>query len=325
MTSHFIKKLLISIVITFYLISAVKACWLKCPDYVGHYKKNVPRKRIISHLSDSLKLRQLALIGTRHSASQGANFETQKLTISQQLNYGVRVLDSAIWSSSNIFWLYGWKSYFMPFDKFLREVNFFLTAHPREFVIILMREEWKPASDVTKSYCEIVQYYRDLADGHRIVTKWTLEDTIGQHRGKILLAGSDSAFNKCDFDVTNNCQLQRTSISTDSTSDVEDKWIDAQNFHDRIYRKNSGSCFVNFLADFADSNTWKLAVRGYYTKRNPDCEAPINVRMASYFSTPHRALVIVMADYVTQELIDSILSTNFKGDSFYTSYTDDSE
>ncbi|KAH0555601.1 hypothetical protein KQX54_020328 [Cotesia glomerata] len=301
-----------------------KACWTNCPDYVSNYKKHVPRKRVISHLSDSLKLRELALIGTRHSASNSAKFETQELTISQQLNYGVRVLDSAIWSSSNVFWLYGWSAYFMPFDEFLRKVNSFLTANPREFVMILMREEWKPKSDVTKSYCKIVQYYRDLADGHRIVTKWSVEDTIGQHRGKILLAGLDLAFNKCDFDVTNNCRVQRTSIPTDSTSDLEDKWIDVKNFHDQIHRNNSGHCFINFLSDFSDGNTWILAVRGYFTKRYIKCEAPINVRMASYFSNPHRALIIVMADYVTQELVDSILSTNFKGDSFYTNYTDDS-
>ncbi|XP_074095873.1 uncharacterized protein LOC141525330 [Cotesia typhae] len=323
MTSHFTRKLLISIVVTTYLISAAEACWSKCPDYISKYKENELRKNVISHLSDSLKLNQLALIGTRHSASQGKKFQTQDLTISQQLNYGVRVLDSAIWSWTNVFYLYGYSSHFMPFHEFLGQVNSFLTANPREFVMVLMREEWTPATDVTKSNCEVVQYYRNLVVGRRIVTNWSLEDTIGQHRGKILLAGLDSAFSKCDFDVTDNCQVQRTSISSRSTSDLEDKWIDVQRFHDRIYQRNTGSCFVNFLADFADTNTRALAIIGYYTKRN-GCEAPLNVRMASYFSTPHRALVIVMADFVTQDLIDSVLSTNFKGSSFYTNYTDDS-
>ncbi|CAD6204022.1 GSCOCT00013994001.2-RA-CDS [Cotesia congregata] len=312
MTSHFIKKLLISIVFTIYLISSIEACWPKCPDYESKYKKNVPRKRVISHLSDSLEIRQLALIGTRHSASQGTKFRTQDLTISQQLKYGVRVLDSAIWSSSNVFWLYGHWAYYMPFEKFLREVNSFLNAHPREFVIILMREEWKPASDVTKSYCEIVQYYRDLAGGHRIVTNWRLEDTIGQHRGKILLAGLDSAFNICDFDVSNKCRVQKTSIPYGTMSELEEKWIDIQNFHDLIYWIR-GRCFVNFLANFRDTNNRKLAVKGFRTRRNDECEAPLNVRMESYFSTPHYALVIVMADFVTQDLIDSILSANFEG------------
>ncbi|CAD6204019.1 GSCOCT00013995001.2-RA-CDS [Cotesia congregata] len=326
MALHFVKKLLISIVVTTYLISDVEACiGVKCPDYISKYKKNVPRKRVISHLSDSLELRKLALIGTRYSASHVTGiprYKTQKLTISQQLIFGVRVLDSAIWSSSNIFYLYKWAKYLMTFDEFLGPINSFLTANPGEFVITLIHEEHKRGSDVTKSNCEIVRSYCSLSNGHRIVTNWSLEDTIEQHRGKILLAGLDSSFDDCALSIASNGQVQNTETSVDSSSKIEDKWIDIQKFHDRSYRKDSGHCFVNFMADKADTNTWKMAVKGGTSTRN-GCEAPLNVRMASYFSNPHRALIMVMADYVTQDFIDSILGTNFEGDSFYTNYTDD--
>ncbi|CAD6204020.1 GSCOCT00013996001.2-RA-CDS [Cotesia congregata] len=324
---YFVKVLLLSIAVTTYFIPDVETCFRKCPDYINTLKGNENRERFITYLSDSLKLRDLALIGTRYSASYITyipRYKTQDRPIDLQLISGVRVLDSAVWSSSDEFYLYKWAKYLMTFDEFLGPINSFLTANPGEFVITLIHEEHKRGADVTKSNCEIVRSYCSLSNGHRIVTNWSLEDTIGQHRGKILLAGLDSSFDDCALSIASNCQVQDTETSVDSSSKIEDKWIDIQKFHDRSYRKDSGHCFVNFMADKPDTNTWKMAVKGGTSTRN-GCEAPLNVRMASYFSNPHRALIMVMADYVTQNLIDSILSSNFKGDTFYTMYVNNSD
>ncbi|XP_074095872.1 1-phosphatidylinositol phosphodiesterase-like [Cotesia typhae] len=324
---NFVRVLLISIAVTTYFISDVETCIQKCPDYISTSKSKENREKFITYLSDSLKLCDLALIGTRYSASYITSvprYKTQDLAIDLQLISGVRVLDCAIWASSDLFYLYKWSKYLMTFTKFLRQMNFFLTTNPREFIIILMHEEYKQGSDVTKSNCEIVRFYRSLSNGHRIVTNWSLDDNIGQHRGKILLAGLDSSFDDCALSIASNCQVQDTETLVDSSSKLEDKWIDIQRFHDKSYYEDSGHCFVNFMADKADTNTWNMAVKGFATTRN-GCEAPLNVRMASYFSNPHRALIMVMADYVTQDLIDSILSTNFKGDTFYTKYVNSSD
>lgn len=307
------KLISMVIIILMTLTDPTNAC-NKCPKYT--YKEH-SEASFLSLLPGSTKLRNLALLGSHSSASYrpefGANRQTQDLTIYQQLHRKVRVLDIGVRARSDLFEIVSFgKVISFGFHEFLIEAIDFLEDYPQEMIILLMHQDLPPTLDNSKSICEILEFYlRFFVIKKGIVVKnWSLDDTIGQFRGKILLASTDNSFvdGNCAFDAR---QCNPNLDFFDKSYKFDEKWgniLTRMAFNSLM---KSGDCFINNVS-FDDGQNGRRAIArdgGHYY--GDTCAQPINYLVAENFEKPSGVLTIVIADFVTNELSDKIKDSNF--------------
>jgi 1-phosphatidylinositol phosphodiesterase len=140
-------------------------------------------------LSGGLSLSALSIPGTHDS---GARFEPiagtakcQNLTISEQLNVGVRFLDIRCRHIDNTFTIHHGAVYQnINFTDVLNMVIGFLNSNPTECVLMSVKEEHDPSNN-TRSFEATFDSYVAANPG-----KWILQEsvpTLNQARGKIVL------------------------------------------------------------------------------------------------------------------------------------------
>ncbi|XP_057335145.1 uncharacterized protein LOC130673949 [Microplitis mediator] len=288
------------------------------------YKTYLERVKYLVRLPNHKKINDLALIGTHSSLSYDVNDErskTQDMNIQQQLKYGVRVFDIGIRSESNLFEIY---SNDVPTNiKFwdaLFDFNHFLDNNPGEFIILFIRQVYLLQYEITQQNCDILNFYKEnFVGGKRLVKNWQLSDTIGQHRGKILLASLDYSFYDCTLILRGECLLQDDHVIYERTKvrrNLTAKWNSVYKTIQASYFE-SYKCYINDISYWDGINSRRVIARdGNYEDDNRGCPMPLNYMMAQHFENPHSGLIIVMADYPPQELIDKVNDSNFPNSSW---------
>ncbi|XP_074107470.1 1-phosphatidylinositol phosphodiesterase-like [Cotesia typhae] len=276
------------------------------------YKNYEDRSEFLSKLEDSHKLNRIALTGTHVSAAYSksllALLKTQELSIKEQLESGVRVLDIRTRHVSNKFALYYKSSDLgLTFDDVLNQTANFLSHHKREFVIMFMSEE-NLAESSTKSSCEIIDQYASGKNGWRLRKNWTLRDSIGMHRGRILLARGNYRFAECIVNLKKQCLIQNFRNSMWSFKNIDYKWREIQKLQAASFLANH-ECFINNMGgvyfESYPEETAKIGIMHFN-----GCSLPLNYRMACYFVNSYRGLIMVMADFPSQELNNRINDSN---------------
>ncbi|XP_008548625.1 uncharacterized protein LOC103572022 [Microplitis demolitor] len=296
-------------------------CNHKCETHI--YKPYLERIKYLVKLPDDTKLNNLVLIGTHHSLSYAVDVkesQTQDLNIAQQLKYGIRVFDVGVKLQSSLFKIYIDNAPAnIEFAEALTEIQKFLDLNPGEFVVMFLRQVTVELLEITRSHCEVIDYYiKNAIGGNRFVKKWHLSDTIGQHRGKILLASSDYLFTECCFDLNINCLIQNDEINYKTTKkhfNLYNKWESIIDLLQQSYNKRS-KCLINDIS-FSDGHNSRRAIAkdgGYYFGDN--CAIPLNHMVTENFVYSYIAMNIYLADFPTQELIDVINDINFLNSSW---------
>lgn len=145
----------------------------------------------INNLSDSLTLRQLSIPGTHDSMSfyGGDMAQTQSMSLTEQMNAGIRALDIRCRHINNAFAIHHGVEYQKAnFDDVLNAVQSYLISHPREFVLMRVKEEYNPTGN-TRTFGETFKTYYD-ARGDLFWHPNDLTDTdpyIDRLRGKIVI------------------------------------------------------------------------------------------------------------------------------------------
>lgn len=72
------------------------------------------------------------------------------------------------------------------------EINAFLKSYPREFVVMIINTDYHDNNDFNydphNNYCGLLNNHcSDYVGGQRLVKYWSLDSTLGDLRGKILL------------------------------------------------------------------------------------------------------------------------------------------
>ena len=175
------------------MISVIKKSWTAClaavlllaiPLHV-----NAAGSNWMSSASGDLPLTRFSIPGT-HDA--GALYEPlsgttkcQNLTLTEQLNAGVRFLDIRCRHVNNGFLIHHGLVYQkINFDDVLHVVTGFLTNNPTETVIMSVKEEYDPKGN-TRTFEATFDSYVAKSPG-----KWLLTSnipTLDQARGKIVL------------------------------------------------------------------------------------------------------------------------------------------
>nr|CCQ71388.1 hypothetical phosphatidylinositol-specific phospholipase PIPLC [Cotesia congregata] len=272
----------------------------------------------ISKIPDTKLVRNLALIGTFHSAAfkPMKYVRTQNLTISEQLQAGIRVLDIHLSVDFDKLKVYYNLEYLnCTFDDVLTEVQSFMTLNPKELVIILLSVNLNFFLTDSIS-CEVLDSYvgRWQKRGLKLVQDWSLlEDYVGEHRGHVLLGHvRESNFKSCSVYLP--CEVQ----DNWNVTDAEKKWKFVKDSQDGMlfaYHPYH-SCYINYLASY------NPLIMNYWQPDSDDGAdelklgmmriEDVNERMAGYFRNPYDTLDMVVTEFPSQKLIDKVIGSNFQ-------------
>lgn len=270
----------------------------------------------LTSLRDSRTLNTLAFIGTHESAAKEFSgflvHATQDKSITEQLEVGIRVFDMRVRRYNNGFAMHqDYKYLNKMFNDVVNDVKTFLTKHPKEFVILQMQEEYKPR-DTTKSSCKVLEDYYYKHWPNLFVRSWSVNDTIGQHRGKILLAQrDDSGFLDCISRVLYlPCQEQKDLWLTFFNGEAKkwDKISDLQ--FDVSSKTHYHQCYINYLSAMSRMRNWESVANTYQHPLFLYYNEGMNNKFLKEFKNPKTTLYIVMADFPPQTLIDLVVDSN---------------
>ncbi|KAH0548847.1 hypothetical protein KQX54_003215 [Cotesia glomerata] len=276
-------------------------CWSACKTY--NFKPHSTRAEFLKLLPDDRNMSDIALIGTQSSAIESH----QNLNINDQLEFGVRVFDITVRVYSDELAVQdGMRFANKMFGDILNTFIQFLTDHPEEFLIVLMNEAHIMPYNSSKSVCEILKNYLKP----NMLENWSLIAKIKDYRGKILFATiNDWSFQNCVVNLNSRCRVSSDFKVLHKNYALEDmKAIEFTRLQDASFFENR-KCFVNIIAikESRGSVIYRVAVKG---SGSLYCSIPMNVRVANTFVNPHRALIILLTDFPTQEMIDHIIDSN---------------
>lgn len=267
----------------------------------------------MSSLDGGLPVSRISIPGT-HDA--GARFEPlagtskcQDLTITRQLEAGVRFLDIRCRHQNDLFNIYhGVVDQGATYASVLTEVFDFLTANPRETVIMSVKEEGA-SSGATRSFEETFDSYVSRNPG-----KWWLGEgipTLEAVRGKIVL------FRRFGSEVTpkgiDASKFPDNTTFGSGVLRVQDRYIVADNdakwsaILALLNEARSGgpdTLYVNFASGYQSG---ALGIPNITTVSND-----INPRLAAFFTAkPKGGFGIILMDFADAARAALVYETNF--------------
>ncbi|XP_074099879.1 uncharacterized protein LOC141527975 isoform X2 [Cotesia typhae] len=241
--------------------------------------------------------------------------QTQELNLTKQMESGIRVLDIGVRTLFDYFAVYsGGTSMHWIFKDVVDLINRFIDLHPREFIILILRQEFRsPQDDLHPQNCNILDKYFSENIGWRLTKNWTLENTLDKVRGKILLTTNDISFIDCLFELFSRCSYFRDKDSSGynkSLSLVDNKWNKYLRFIEKSINQDY-SCYIYDLSIYDKSRYFgKQAKYGGFDFNN-QCVEPFNHKIHRLYPGSHpMTLTIYIFDYPTQVLIDRIHELN---------------
>jgi 1-phosphatidylinositol phosphodiesterase len=262
----------------------------------------------MSSAAGDLPLTRFSIPGTHDS---GALYEPlsgttkcQNLTLSEQLNAGVRFLDIRCRHVNNAFLIqHGLVYQKMNFDDVLNAAIGFLTNNPKETVIMSVKEEYDPKGNTRSFEATFDSYVAKSPE------KWLLSSsipTLEQARGKIVLfrrfsaastpKGIDLSVWPDDATFTNaNVRVQ----DDYNVANTDSKWTAITNLLTEAQAGDTDILYVSFASGVA---------KRHFLPNIPIVANAINLNLTRYFTlhTKGRYGVILMdfADADKCALID---------------------
>ena len=230
----------------------------------------------MSVLRDDVRLSELSIPGTHQSVSfYGGGgvprnlVKTQSMALRFQLESGIRVLDIRCAIAGNSFNIYHGNIYQEEnFDGILKTVVAFLKAHPRETVLMRVKEE---NTDDPGRFEEIFRntYWNDDKYKAHLWNTWEgtpTNPTLGEMRGKIVIL-QDFARGQCISPLPNprygicyNTFDNQDEHEVPGTAALYDKWLKVKKQLDRANKGlekglNEDTKFMNYLSGVGTKGT----------------------------------------------------------------------
>lgn len=199
-------------------------------------------------LPDTLTISQLSLPGTHDSmAFNGGDIaKTQSMSLEEQLNEGIRVLDircQLTYSEFNIY--HGPVNEGATFDNVLLTVENFLIQHPGETVFMRVKEE-NTAVSPTLSFAAVFNNYSGRFPDLFWKYNKNHNPTLGQVRGKVVLLQDFSA--DTQVGIAYNTLNAQDNYVLKTNWDLQSKWNLIEN---QIINASTGpdsQIYINYLS-----------------------------------------------------------------------------
>lgn len=271
--------------------------------------------KVISNIKSHKRINSLSLVGSHHSAgynTENPSEKTQELSIDQQLKAGIRVLHFNVKPDSQDLKIFSNNQdlNLKLNADILPIINEFLEKYPKEFVIVYLHQDEIKITHAEEN-CKIINNIKKSNSGSRILTNWATDDSVRMYYGKILLGGDDS-FKTCTYNLQQECATDNYNENK-GIDDVIYKWEAIKSLQELTFSK-SRDCYVHrlYVPNNSQGDLSLISKTGGYKTSKGECARPLNLQMAKYFKHSPSGLTIVMADFVTQKLIDRINRSNFE-------------
>lgn len=253
-------------------------------------------------LGDEMTLSQLSIPGTHESGARhgGPAAQCQNLTITQQLNAGIRFLDMRCRYFNDQFEIHHGPFYqHMNFGQVIADVTAFLRAHPSETVIMSVMEEYSRTGNAFEQ-----RFNRYVANDP---TRWYLGTNVpslGQARGKIVLLRRFSGSTGLDWNDGSRIRVQdQYEVSRDS-----EKWTAIMNLFDEMRgtpSTSSSKLFLNYTSAYSYTRSFTEPLFPFGMSQR------INPKTKSYLgAAPKGRYGIVVMDFADSDLVGRVFGKN---------------
>jgi len=203
----------------------------------------------MKQLADTTRLSEMSIPGTHDSAAfknGGDIVLTQSLTITRQLNGGIRFLDLRVRHINDVFAMHHGPVYQEAmFGDVLGEMIDFLRRHPSETIVARLKQEHDPAGN-TRSFERTFKSYYD-PNRHWFASPGENNPTLGALRGKILILAD---YSRSDFSYGRNYSglSIQDAYSVSTNWDLYDKWEKVKSHLGKSAEDRSGSIYLHYLS-----------------------------------------------------------------------------
>lgn len=235
-----------------------------------HETSDLPAMRAwMADIDDDRTIRSLSLPGTHGSAARygGHIAANQTLSVTQQLNGGIRVLDLRLRHIDNVFALHHGPVFQQTFfGDALNEIQAFLQANPSETVFMRVKEEHKP-ENTSRSFEDTFAAYVENYRAMIAVPENGLQTQLSALRGKLVFlvdfrASRSFGLRYGSFDIQDD-------FSVSSNWDVYRKW---ERVKDHFARSNASAsqapASINYLSASGGSFPYFVASGHVSAKTN---------------------------------------------------------
>ncbi|ANN35896.1 hypothetical protein A9498_31550 (plasmid) [Bacillus thuringiensis serovar coreanensis] len=205
----------------------------------------------MAHISDNTRFNELSIPGTHDTMALygGDNAQCQTMSLTTQLNAGIRYLDIRCRHMDNIFYIYHGIVYQRArFEDVCNDVSAFLRTNPRETIFMRIKEESTPSNN-TRSFAETFAVYKSQYSN----LFWNFTDytpRLGDIRGKVVVLQNFSS--DYDFGIPYGSLDIQDHYHLTTNWDLYDKWLYVKEFlyeADYIYKTGYYSrVYLNYLS-----------------------------------------------------------------------------
>ncbi|OUB84415.1 phosphatidylinositol phosphodiesterase [Bacillus thuringiensis serovar medellin] len=214
----------------------------------------------MSELEDSKKISELSIPGTHGSmALHGVSVFDENLTrnqtmnLSQQLNSGIRYVDMRVKRVKNSFAMHHGIVYQKAmFEDVLKETIQFLRDHPKETILMRLKEDTDPETG-SLSFEQILKNYKDrnaayFWDPNSVASLERNNPKLGDVRGKIVLLQNFTASQEYGINYDSLYTQDKFEVGT-GPNGMYDKWISVKNHLLQANNNvNDGKIYLNHFS-----------------------------------------------------------------------------
>lgn len=289
--------------------------------------------RWMSRIRDNLKITQINMPGTHDSACCYVDFsiisKTQNLTVSDQLNVGVRYFDfrfkfdgTRFIANHSIVYCrkkFGFWNEVLTADDVVRDCIEFLRKNPSETILFQLKEAQSNAGTVfyTEFYKRYIESDRDL---------WFLENRIpalSEVRGKIILLRAVSV--DADSFSDENSGINFTAYPYVDTYNIDD-WKKGEiktlsgDTYSFLYVQDSyktegmqkWGTVTRFLESDLSEDEFNICLTSCTRLRVPKINAmQINKLIKNYDFSKGKTYGVIAVDFAESEVCEKIIATNY--------------
>lgn len=269
----------------------------------------------MSVVADQTSIAAISIPGTHDSGATqeqvAGTAKCQNLSITDQLNAGVRYLDIRCRHIDNAFAIHHGAIYQnLNFNDVLNACINFLNSHPTETIIMSVKEEHTPSNN-TRSFEQTFDAYVQQNPA-----KWDLGNnipTLGSIRGKIRLLrrfsgsspkGIDATAwaDNTTFDINNAATLKVQDFY--NVNDVNTKWTKVETLLNEARNDVSNRLYLNYASGY---KAGIFSIPSITTVSNF-----INPKINTFFTNnTHGKFGIIPLDFVDSGRSQLIINTNF--------------
>lgn len=267
----------------------------------------------MSHLDDETPINDIYIPGTHDSGALysflGVSGKCQSYSIEEQLKMGVRFFDIRLQlRGDELAVVHSFVDQKLSFDEVLDEIEEFLTKNPSEFIIISIKEDADAREPALPFEVAVESALRENL-GSLLSSSAELPSSVGKARGKVHIVsryGGASMGVPAHSGWADSTSFELGSLYVQdyyAIESVDAKMRDVRSAFS-VASEKKHALVLNFTSCYLSD--------GFPPAHAPTTAKLINPQLSEILNGGEAAPCVFVSDFVTPELVRSIIECNFK-------------